>query len=373
MGLYQPQSMSPTLCWIAHRDPTNPLAGGAERSIFEICRGLSRRGWNAQLIAGGFPGADPEELLGGIRIIRGSGPASIHIELPALLKRCDSPDVVVEDLGHVVPFLSERFTQSPGVVFFRHLHRRTLPGQVSVPARLALEAIETVYPLIYRRWPFVVPSPSAVADLVALGFDQSRLHLISYGVDLEAFRPGTLSETPSIIHFAGLRGYKRPQHAVHALKILMDNGVNANLFVVGNGSEVVPLKRLSRTLGIDDHVNFTGRLSDAELGALISQSWVHVQCSIAEGWGLTVLEAAASGVPTVAYRVPGLVDSVSPGVTGTLVEDGNVQALASSLALVIRNRPDWSSKCRQAAVGHSWEMVAREWDTLLKQVSRIGQ
>jgi glycosyltransferase involved in cell wall biosynthesis len=293
----------------------------------------------------------------------------MHLELPELLRKCDSPDVVIEDLGHVVPFVSERLTRAPGVVFFRHLHRRTLPGQVNVPARWVLGAIERAYPFIYRRWPFVAPSQSAIADLGALGFDASRLHLIGYGVDFEMFQPGTLSETPSLIYFAGLRRYKRPQHALYALKILIENGVDANLFIVGNGPEQASMMNLSRSLGIEDHVTFTGRLGDTELSALISKSWVHVQCSVAEGWGLTVAEAAASGVPTVAYSVPGLIDSVSPGISGILVEDGNIAALARALGTVIRNRLNWTSRCREAVIGHSWEMVARKWDTLLNQLS----
>jgi len=347
----------------------NPLAGGAERGILEICSGLCRLGWDVQLIAGGYPGCVSEERLNGMRIMRGSGPALIHIELPALLKRCDPPDVVIEDLGHVVPFLGEKLTRAPGVLFFRHLHRRTLAGQVPLPARIILEAIERAYPALYRRWPLVAPSPGAFADLEALGFDGTRLHLIGYGVDLETFRPGGLTENPSLIYFAGLRKYKRPQHVLYALKILIERGVNSNLFIAGSGPELASLMKLSRDLGIDSHVTFTGKLRDSELSPLVSRSWVHVQCSVAEGWGMTTDEAAASGVPTVAYRVPGLIDSVSPGISGTLVEDGNIAALANAIAAVIDNRRDWTSRCRESVLGRSWETVARGWDTLLSRLS----
>lgn len=361
--------MSRILCWIAHRDPTNPLAGGAERGILEISAELNRLGWEVQLISGGYPGCNSDERLGSMRVIRGSGPAMMHLELPALLRKCNPFDVVVEDLGHVVPFVGERFTRAPGVVFFRHLHRRTLPGQVNVPARWMLEAIERAYPLIYRRWPFVAPSQSALTDLRGLGLDISRLNMIGYGVDLETFHLGTLSETPSLIYFAGLRRYKRPEHALYALKILIRSGIVADLSIAGDGPELGPMMNLSRSLGIDDHVKFVGRVSDQELSALLSKSWAHIQCSIAEGWGLTVSEAAASGVPTVAYSVPGLVDSVVPGVSGILVEDGDTAALARALSTVIRDRAAWTSRCRSSVIGRSWELVAREWDRLLTRLS----
>src|SRR5208282_204522 len=156
-----------------HRDPNHPNAGGAEKSILEISRGLTRLGWSVQLVAAGYPGAPSEEQVGPIRVIRGSGPLAMHIELPALLARCRPFHVLIEDLGHVVPFLAERMESSPGVVFFRHLHRRTLQGQVGFPVATLLGAAERAYPHLYRRWPLVAPSPSAMADLQALGFEAS--------------------------------------------------------------------------------------------------------------------------------------------------------------------------------------------------------
>lgn len=358
--------MAPSLCWIAHRDPANPSAGGAEKSIQETCAGLTKLGWKTVLIAGGYRGSRSEEQVGTLRVIRGSGPATMHLEITHLLRLAGPVDVIVEDLGHVVPYGVERITHIPSVIFFRHLHRRTLPGQVSLGARVALDALERAYPLIYRRSPVVAPSQSALQDLRGLGFEASRLHQIGYGVNLRAFSPGVLTEQPSLVYFAGMRRYKRPQHALYLLKNLITDGVRANLFMAGSGPESGSLEKLSRSLGLEDNVTFTGRLSDAALSALISRSWIHVQTSVAEGWGLTVWEAAASGVPTVGYRVPGLIDSVSEGVTGILVADGDLAALTRAAESVIRNRRDWRARCLSEVCQRSWADVAADWDRLLR-------
>jgi glycosyltransferase involved in cell wall biosynthesis len=359
--------MGRSLCWIAHRDPTHPRAGGAEKTIQETCRGLALRGWTVQLIAAGYPGAPPVESVGPLRVVRGSGPIAMHLELPGLLERCRPFDVVVEDLGHVAPFLAEKFVRTPGVVFFRHLHRRTLPGQVGAVAGAILDVTERSYPYLYRRWPLVAPSPSAVSDLRMLGFGASRVHLIPYGVDSEAFYPRALTATPSLIYFSGLRSYKRPDHALLVLNSLREGGLAARLVIVGRGPELARLEGLARTLRISEHVEFTGRLAEADLAALVGRSWLHVQCSTAEGWGLTTWEAAASGVPTVAYRVPGLTDSVIAGVTGTLVEDGNVSALADAAAAILRTREIWTDRAREAVRETSWNTVAEQWDGLLSR------
>jgi len=360
--------MARKLCWVTHRDPRNPNAGGAERSVYEVCLGLSKLGWEVSVVSGGYPDCLSVEMVGPTRIVRGTSPIAMHLELPRLFRRVGRFDIVIEDLGHVVPFLAERVVSEPGVVLFRHLHRRTLPGQVSGGRRLILETIERSYPLIYRRWPFVAPSQGAALDLASLGISQTRIHRIGYGVDASLFKPGTLTESPTLIYFAGLRSYKRPSHAIHVLRILRQQGIVARLTVVGVGPELSNLMELSRSLGLSDQVTFAGRVSDDELSMVISRSWVHLQCAVAEGWGLTVGEAAASGVPTVAYRVPGLIDSVSEGENGILVPDGNLLEFANAVALIIRNRQIWTSKCRDSVARMSWTDVSQDWNDFLLQL-----
>lgn len=296
----------------------------------------------------------------------------MHIELPGLLRRSRPFDVVVEDLGHVAPFLAEHIVSSPGVVFFRHLHRRTLSEQVGPTAGALLEAAERSYPYLYHRWPLVGPTTGAVADLRALGFVTSRLRLIPYGVDSETFHPGTLDTTPSLIYFSGLRKYKRPDHALRVVQALREERLDARLTMVGRGPELSKLEALARNLKIEPYVTFTGWVPEGELAALVARSWIHIQCSRAEGWGLTASEAAASGVPTVAYRVPGLVDSVIPRVSGILVDDGSVSALTQASAEVIRTRLEWTARCRESVLGISWDAVAAHWEDLLVDISRPG-
>jgi glycosyltransferase involved in cell wall biosynthesis len=358
------------LCWIAHRDPAHPRAGGAEKSMLETARGLTARGWSVSVVSGGFAGALEEERVGPLLIRRGSGPLGMHLELPQLLARSRPFDVVVEDLGHVVPFLAERMVSTPGVVFFRHLHHRTLPGQVGPLPGALLTLTERAYPTLYRRWPLIVPSRSAMVDLLALGFEDSRIHLIPYGVDAEVFRPAPLSAEPSLIYFSGLRRYKRPEHALRVLALLRERGLAVTLTMVGQGPQLDALRRTAADLGIAPFVEFTGRLTEPQLATRVARSWVHVQCSVAEGWGLTAWEAAACGVPTVAYDVAGLTDSVVPGVSGTLVASGHVTALAEAAADILRSRDPWTQRARELVQAQSWDAVASQWDGLLRGLAR---
>ena len=102
---------------------------------------------------------------------------------------------------------------------------------------------------------------------------------------------------------------------------------------------------------------------------MIGKSGVLVNPSVREGWGLNVVEANAFGVPCVAYDVAGLRDSVRDGVTGLLVESGDVEALAEALVRVLRDdslRRMLSENALKYAKGFSWDKTAEEFMKILK-------
>ena len=119
------------ILWLAHRDPLNPRAGGAEREIYEICTRLVRKGHKVILLTGGGKGCKPRENLQGIEIHRFGKNLAPHVVLPVFLMKYHV-DMVVNDLGHAVPWISSTIMNKHNVVFFRHLHARSLPGQVNL-------------------------------------------------------------------------------------------------------------------------------------------------------------------------------------------------------------------------------------------------
>jgi glycosyltransferase involved in cell wall biosynthesis len=108
-------------------------------------------------------------------------------------------------------------------------------------------------------------------------------------------------------------------------------------------------------------------------GFLVGWDWVHP--SVREGWGLNVVEAAAFGVPTVAYDVAGLRDSVQDGKTGVLLEDGNVGVLGEALVRVLEDeelRLRLSKNALEYAKEFSWDRSAEECLKVLKWAVNEG-
>jgi glycosyltransferase involved in cell wall biosynthesis len=104
---------------------------------------------------------------------------------------------------------------------------------------------------------------------------------------------------------------------------------------------------------------------------LMRAAWANLFPSPKEGWGITVVEAAACGTPSLASDSPGLRDSVRHGETGFLVPHGNVDALAARMIELADAPPlveRLGARARQFAEGLSWERTAAETERHLHDI-----
>ncbi len=98
--------------------------------------------------------------------------------------------------------------------------------------------------------------------------------------------------------------------------------------VIGDGPARGDLERLAHDLGMDDWVEFRGRVDDDALVAAYQEAWVVANASLQEGWGLTLTEAGACATPGVATDIPGHTEAVADGVGGLLVDGEDEMAAA---------------------------------------------
>jgi poly(glycerol-phosphate) alpha-glucosyltransferase len=161
----------------------------------------------------------------------------------------------------------------------------------------------------------------------------------SHVVPHPAPRPSTIEPAPvtgRIVVLNSLIPRKRVDHAIRALAAVRARRPEAHLHVYGDGAQRAELEQLAADLGVADAVEFRGHASDT------ARAWaeadVFVLASTNEGQPLVVLEALSAGVPVVSYDMPyGPRDTLARG-GGVLVADGDVDALAATLADVIGGR-----------------------------------
>jgi glycosyltransferase involved in cell wall biosynthesis len=120
------------------------------------------------------------------------------------------------------------------------------------------------------------------------------------------------------------------------------------------------------TADIADHVTFTGNVEHGELLQHLWSADIFLHPSVwGEPFPLAVLEAMAAGLPAVASRAGGLVESIDDGKTGLLVEPDNPGALADALIKLLQDdelRESMAAAARVRAVGrYSWARVAGDF------------
>ncbi len=356
------------ILWLAHRDPLNPKAGGAERTIYEVCIRLVKKGHKITLLTGGWEGCEQTEDLHGIKIYRFKKSVGPHLALPIFLLK-NGYDLVVNDLGHAVPWISSTIMNKHNIVFFRHLHARSLPGQVNFLLAKVITAIEKCYFIFYPNTLFMTESTTSKNDLLKLGIKEDKIVMNPPGVNLNLFHPIPKTQNPVLVYFGGMRKYKRPQECLFLLKSLLEKMKLVDLFIIGVGPEEPTLKKLASELNLKDHAIFKGRVSDTELSSIVASSWLNVHTSVTEGWGLSILEASAAGTPTVAYNVPGVRDAIEDQMNGIKVRDGDRKALSNAAFSILSNPKRWWSTPIEVAKKYEWDKTVELWETLIQEIA----
>ena len=355
------------ILWLAHRDPQNPRAGGAERTIYEVCIRLVEKGHKIVLLTGGWKGSMPVENLDGIEIRRFGKNIGPHLALPIFLLK-HHYDLIVDDLGHAVPWISSIILNRHNIIFFRHLHARSLPGQVNFLLAKVITAIEKTYFIFYHDKVFITESTTSKNDLIKLGIKKNKILMNPPGVNFNVFHPDGKTQNPTLVYFGGMRKYKRPEESLFLLKNFQGRMKHVELVIIGSGPEEPNLRKLALELNLRDYVIFKGRVSETELSNIVASSWLNVHTSVTEGWGLSILEASAAGTPTVAYDVPGVKDVIEDGKNGIKVTDGSRKSLAEAAFTILTDPEKWWASSVKVAQKYSWDKTSELWIKLLKEI-----
>jgi glycosyltransferase involved in cell wall biosynthesis len=347
------------------RDPRHPRAGGAEVHLAELGPRLAARGFALTQLACGFRGAPPREELPGLAVRR-LGPLAGYYPRAALAcareTRRGRFDLVLEVLCKL-PFFSPLYARAPVLALCHHLLGETAFLQAPWPIAAAVVLSERLVPRLYGRTPFVADSASTRDDLVARGVAGERIRVIHLGTRPRPPRAQPLPPGLRVAYLGRLVPYKRVDVLLRAAARLVPRFPELELAVIGRGPEQPRLERLAARLGLASRTRFAGFASDAERDALLAGARVCVCPSRKEGFGLTVIEANALGVPVVATDAPGLRDSVRDGETGFLAPDGDAEAFADRIGRVLGD-PALAARLSEGALAWSrrfdWERTADE-------------
>ena len=212
---------------------------------------------------------------------------------------------------------------------------------------------------------------------------------IDLGTDPDHFQPArdrgmlrtrlALGGGPLLLTVARLVPHKGQDVAIRALAALSPEFPTLRYLLVGGGRDRARLEALARSFGVGDRVVFAGMLNDEEIAEAYATATVYVGPSRldrginVEGFGISFIEAAASGTPSIAGDSGGVRSAVRDGETGFVVPPEDVGAIASAIRTLLTddNRRTSMGRAARAAVEdhYNWARVARETRAFAEQVA----
>ena len=209
--------------------------------------------------------------------------------------------------------------------------------------------------------------------LTKLGFRPGRLHKVLNG-PLQSPRYKDTGERlavrdRTIVSLSGLHARKGVKDILTAFAEIKDEFPDWSLTIAGEGPDMEMLVALSRDLGIAGRTTFLGII--AEPLAIMRRAEIFVIASLAEPFGLTVVEARAAGCAIIGTRTGGIPEILGDGQFGMLVDPGAPKQIAETLRTLISNealRGDLQSRASEGLAMFAAPRLAREHERVYRSV-----
>jgi glycosyltransferase involved in cell wall biosynthesis len=361
------------------RDPWHPAAGGAERYAWELARRFAAEGAQVTYVTARAPGQAGADRVEGVQFRRLGGRFTVYpLVLAWMLLRRRRFDAVI-DCQNGIPFFTPWVLRRRTPVFCSIFHVHDEQFGLYFPAWLAWIGRILEGPVArwsYRRHACTSISLTTVTALRERLAWTGPVYVVPVGVPIPPAFDRPAEPTLELVCVSRLVPHKRVERILELADALRGRWPGLRVHIVGDGPAAGPLAAELADRNLGDVVTLHGFVPEEAKEALLARADLHLSASHGEGWGLCVAEAAAFGVPTVAYDVDGLRDAVRDGITGWLIRDGElfedvVERALKELADPGR-RSEVASACRDWAAEFDWARTYERMAALVAAAIRTG-
>jgi glycosyltransferase involved in cell wall biosynthesis len=351
---------------LAWRDLDDPDSGGSEVHADQFMRRWAAAGLEIVHRTSAAAGLPDTARRNGYDVVRRGSRYSVfpRTVVAELARRMGPSDGLIE-VWNGVPWFSPVWYRRPHLTILHHVHGpmwdQLLPGPLATAGRL-LEA--RLAPPFYRRGETVTPSEATRGELIELGFRPDRVTAVDNGVDPFFTPGGPRAADPLVVAAGRLAPVKRFDLLLDAARDARASVPRLRVRIIGEGPTRLDLVRWIERNQAEEWVELVGHVARPDLRDHYRQAWVVASASLAEGWGLSLTEAAACGTPAVATDIRGHRSSVVDGRTGVLAPAG---LLGRALADVL------TDDGRRTALGEAALARARAltWDASALGILRV--
>ncbi len=178
--------------------------------------------------------------------------------------------------------------------------------------------------------------------------------------------------SPKLITISRLDGRKSHHNVMMTVKNLLPKYPSLKYVSIGDGDEGNNLLKLRKTLGLEKSVEFIFKSTEQEKVALLEQSNIFVMPSViykksVEGFGITYIEAASYGKPSIGGIYGGEGDAIKSGQTGYLCNGNDLNAIYDTLLKTLANDHylELGSNALEFSKEFSWEKIVKKYISLI--------
>jgi len=241
-----------------------------------------------------------------------------------------------------------------------------------------LTAVKKLYFNTVTRWTI------NGADIVIADSDHDRelfsritkkVVQIDNGIDFSGFSDITKSPIPGLLVYVGrLVSNKRVDNLIKALPFIRNKYPDARLIIIGADFEGIgsALKRLAETLGVAESVTFTGIVNQEDLRDYLARAHLFLSASEYEAFGISILEAMASGTVPVVNDINPLRGFVRHGETGFLTDfsapEAAARVIVEALTLDYNALRIIGKRAQEEAQKYAWEKVVLQFEQVYESI-----
>lgn len=357
------------------KDIKSPQSGGAEIVTQEYARGWVRAGHQVSLVCAAFTGSFRTETINGVKIVR-LGPKNkysrflIHILAFFYYQKHlkNRVDLVIDQI-HWVPFLTPLYIKEKKLIFIHEVAKDIWIKQFGLIGLIG-KFIETYLFAFYKNISFLTVSESTKNNLIKFNINKNNITVIYNGIKVDSTKKTFKKEKdPTLIYVGRLTKAKNVEDVIKSFQIVNKKIPTVRLWIVGGNNDTEYFNKLKKEA--NSRIKFWGFVTNEEKEKLMAKSRLLVNASLAEGWGLVIIEAATMGTPAVVYNVSGLSESVVNGKTGVVCSKNTPQEMAKQIIELLLNNKKYremQKNCLTRAKEFSWK---KSIDKSLKLIENL--
>ncbi len=370
------------VCILSYEFP--PMTGGETLYSHSIAKGISRLGNDVTVITSGLKGniIDSEINLQYAHTVDITPFRSFFFNINAkrrLFSILNDVDILHQTYDYNAFPISKEKMRKPLVVTAHHPFRReheiikanlNILDYFQYLAKRRLPYLDLMQKKLCERADKIIAVSSYTAENILEENKNlaDKIEIIPNGVDINRFNPDIprdivrknmkISCDERVILFIGRldfnKGIKYLIEAFSKLKI-----PKVKLIIVGRGPLKDQIKQLIEKLNLSKKVQLLENVTDETLPQIYRASDIFVLPSLMEGFGISILEAMASGIPCIGTTAGGAVDIISSN-NGILIPPADINSLRDAMKILLTDDlmyRRFSIQCRKKAEGFSWDHV----------------